>query len=61
MSGNVSVGTSASGTTSVVINLAGKTSTQVDNAPVNVDTAAPTINSIEPGNGTGGWAAIDCS
>jgi hypothetical protein len=44
-----------------VTDLAGKTSTQVDNAPVNVDTAAPTISNIEPGNASGGWAAIDCS
>ena len=44
-----------------VTDLAGKTSTQVDNAPVNVDTAAPTISSVEPGNTSGGWAAIDCS
>jgi hypothetical protein len=44
-----------------VTDLAGKTSTQVDNAQINVDTAAPIISNIEPGNATGGWAAIDCS
>jgi hypothetical protein len=44
-----------------VTDLAGKTSTQVDNASVNVDTAAPTISNIEPGNESGGWGALDCS
>ena len=45
-----------------VTDLAGKTSTQVDNAQINVDTAAPAITNVEPVNGANtGWAAIDCT
>ena len=45
-----------------VTDLAGKTSTQVDNAQINVDTAAPLITNVEPVNGaSSGWAAMDCT
>ena len=45
-----------------VTDLAGKTSTQVDNAQINVDTAAPVITNVEPVNGANsGWAAMDCT
>ena len=44
-----------------VTDLAGKTSTQVDNAQINVDTTAPSITNVEPGDEGGTWAAIDCT
>jgi hypothetical protein len=65
VSGNLATFTLPNGAHTVdyyVTDLAGKTSTQVDNAQINVDTVAPVITNVEPVNGANnGWAAIDCA